>query len=244
MNCSYHQITLATTRCHQCARPLCPGCDHRVKGFTYCQECIVAGIERLQGTPHQAAMYSPVVTTEKSPALAVLLGLVPGLGMVYNGLIVRALVHFVVTAGLWTLADIFHFSLFNMAGFGYWIFSMIDSCRVAQRLNRGEDLSAEEAKLKQTLQDKTKIWGAGLIGLGALKMLHFAFSSRFMSGVFPVILIGFGIMLWRWSQSPSSSNKTAPITKEFPSQIPPPPIFFDPTAQDYSSVETRRFDVG
>ncbi len=203
----------------------------------------MAGIERLQGI-HQAATYSPVATTEKSPALAVLLGLVPGLGMVYNGLIVRALVHFVVTAGLWTLADIFHFSLFNVAGFGYWIFSMIDSCRVAQRLNRGEDLSAEEAKLKQTLQEKTKIWGAALIGLGILMTLHLAFSTRFMNLVLPLLLIGFGIALWKWSQTPNKSGKTAPITKEFPSQIPPPPVFFDPTAQDYSSVETRRFDVG
>ena len=184
------------------------------------------------------------VMTEKSSALAVLLGLIPGLGMVYNGLIVRALVHFVVTAGLWTLDDIFDFTLFSVAGFGYWVFSMIDSARVAQRLNRGEDLSAEEAKLKQTLQDKTKIWGAGLIGLGVLKVLHGVLSPRFMTGVFPVLLIAFGIMLWRWSQSPNSFSKTAPITKEFPSQIPPPPIYFDPTAQDYSSVETRRFDVG
>ncbi len=204
----------------------------------------MAGIERLQGNTQPMSYAASTVTTEKSPALAVLLGLIPGLGMVYNGLIVRALVHFVVTAGLWTLADIFHFSLFSFAGFGYWVFSMIDSCRVAQRLNRGEDLSAEEAKLKQTLQDKTKIWGAGLIGLGILKVLHGVFSPRFMTGVFPALLIAFGIMLWRWSQSPSSSSKTAPITKEFPSQIPPPPMFFDPTAQDYSSVETRRFDVG
>ena len=203
----------------------------------------MAGIERLQGKI-QPPMYLPTATAQKSPVLAVLLGLIPGLGMVYNGLIVRALVHFVVTAGLWTLADIFHFSLFSIAGFGYWVFSMIDSNRVAQRLNRGEDLSAEEAKLKQTLQDKTKIWGAGLIGLGVLKVLHGVLSQRFMTGVFPTLLIAFGIMLWRWSQSPSSSSKTAPITKEFPSQIPPPPMFFDPTAQDYSSVETRRFDVG
>ena len=203
----------------------------------------MAGIERLQGKI-QPAMYLPTATAQKSPVLAVLLGLIPGLGMVYNGLIVRALVHFVVTAGLWTLADIFHFSLFSMAGFGYWVFSMIDSNRVAQRLNRGEDLSAEEAKLKQTLQDKTKIWGAGLIGLGVLKVLHGVLSQRFMTGVFPALLIAFGIILWRWSQSPSSSSKTAPITKEFPTQIPPPPMFFDPTAQDYSSVETRRFDVG
>ncbi len=203
----------------------------------------MAGIERMQGNV-QSATYLPNSITQKSPGLAVLLGLIPGLGMVYNGLIVRALVHFVVTAGLWTLEDIFNFSLFNLAGFGYWIFSMIDSCRVAQRLNRGEDLSAEEAKLKQTLQEKTNIWGAALIGLGILMTLHLAFSARFMNWVFPMILIGLGVALWKWSQSPTKSSQTAPITKEFSPQIPPPPLFFDPTVQDYTSVETRRFDVG
>jgi hypothetical protein len=223
---------------------VCPGCDHRVKGFTYCQECIVAGIERLQGNAHAPMAYAVPATTHKSPGLAVLLGLIPGLGMIYNGLIVRALVHFVVTAGLWTLEDVFDFMLFDLAGIGYWIYSMIDTARVANRLNCGEDLNVEEEKLKQILQEKTKIWGAGLIGLGALMTMHQMFSDRFMSWVFPVLLVGFGIMLWKISSRQISAAKTAPITKEFPSQLPPPPIFFDPTAQDYSSVETRRFDVG
>src|SRR5438477_12583768 len=48
MNCNYHQKNAATVQCSQCARPLCLACDHRIRGFSFCQDCIVAGVEMLR----------------------------------------------------------------------------------------------------------------------------------------------------------------------------------------------------
>jgi hypothetical protein len=48
MYCSYHAKNPAVVQCNQCARWLCPACDHRVRGFPFCQDCIVAGVELLR----------------------------------------------------------------------------------------------------------------------------------------------------------------------------------------------------
>src|ERR1051326_124415 len=38
MYCSYHAKNPAVVQCNQCARGLCPACDHRVRGFRFCQD--------------------------------------------------------------------------------------------------------------------------------------------------------------------------------------------------------------
>ena len=48
MYCGYHAKNPAVVQCNQCARWLCPACDHRVRGFPFCQDCIVAGVELLR----------------------------------------------------------------------------------------------------------------------------------------------------------------------------------------------------
>ena len=41
MSCAYHLTNRAVVQCSRCGRPLCPACDHRIRGFPYCQDCIV-----------------------------------------------------------------------------------------------------------------------------------------------------------------------------------------------------------
>ena len=47
MNCAYHIHNPAVVNCNGCGKPLCPACDHRIKGFPYCQDCIVMGVDLL-----------------------------------------------------------------------------------------------------------------------------------------------------------------------------------------------------
>jgi TM2 domain-containing membrane protein YozV len=55
---------------------------------------------------------------EKSPLIALLLGLVPGVGAAYNGQNIKALTHFLAVAGLWVLADVFGMPLEIAFGLG------------------------------------------------------------------------------------------------------------------------------
>lgn len=238
MNCFYHQVTLANTRCRSCGHPLCPACDHRVKGFTYCQDCIVAGVEsRIAGAPPLHPMQI------KSPGIAAFLNLIPGLGSAYNGLIIKALVHFAVVVGLWEVNDLFDSLLFGWAGFAFYVYSIFTAFQDAKRLNAGADLSGEEESLKRILHEKTNVWGTGLIGIGALAILRNFIPYQFVSRLWPLLLIAFGgylLMLYRRQPQTRITNQ---LSQEYRAEIPPPVISFDPVARDYTQAETRRFDV-
>jgi hypothetical protein len=236
MNCFHHQVTLANTRCQACAHPLCPACDHRVKGYTYCQDCIVAGVEGRIGQPQ------PRHYEAKSPGVAALLGLIPGLGSAYNGLVIKALVHFAVIVGLWELNDLFNSALFGWGGFAAYAYSIFNAFQDAKRLNRGENLSGEEERLKRILREKTNVWGTGLIGIGVLTILRWVLPNPYIARLWPLLLIGFGVyLLFMYRREPK-----AKITNELPHEFQPERpsvISFDPIAQDYTQAETRRFDV-
>lgn len=238
MNCFYHQVTLANIRCRACTRPLCPACDHRVKGFTYCQDCIVAGVEGRNSNAQPPRNFEI-----KSPGLAALLSLIPGLGSAYNGLIIKALVHFAVIVGLWEISDLFHSKLFGWGGFAFYVYSMFNAFQDAKRLNSGADLSGEEAKLKQILREKTNVWGTGLIGIGALAILRWILPYSFISGLWPLLLIGLGIYLLFMYRHEAKPRVTNDLSQEFRAEMPPPVISFDPVAHDYTQAETRRFDA-
>lgn len=237
MNCFYHQVTLANTRCKACARPLCPACDHRVKGFTYCQDCIVAGVEGMKtgAVPHRFAEV-------KSPGIAAFLSLIPGLGSAYNGLIVKALVHFAVVVGLWELNDLFDSLLFGWAGFAFYVYSIFNAFQDAKRLNAGADLSGEEAELKRLLHEKTNVWGTGLIGIGALALLRWVLPYPFVAKLWPVLLIGLGVYLLQLYRRAPKTKITNQLSQEYRAEMPPV-ISFDPVARDYTQAETRRLDA-
>ena len=69
MNCAYHSVNAAVVNCNGCGKPFCPACDHRIKGFPFCQDCIVAGVEMLRNRGNGAS-YVPLVKKQTSPFLA------------------------------------------------------------------------------------------------------------------------------------------------------------------------------
>ncbi|MFN0109671.1 MAG: hypothetical protein ACKVZH_12520 [Blastocatellia bacterium] len=195
MKCTYHPTNLASARCSSCDKHLCPACDHRIKGYPYCQDCIVAGVEMLRQKDSTQAR--PSQGEGKSPVLAVLLGLLPGLGAAYNGQPVKALVHFITTAGLWTLVDVFHSTLqvtCALASFAMYVYSLYDAFRSAQRHRNGIDLGAEDEQLRQFMRARTNLWGGLLIVVGALTTFHIAFPVK-TSRFWPLLLVAAGIYL-------------------------------------------------
>ncbi|MGH9754527.1 MAG: B-box zinc finger protein [Blastocatellia bacterium] len=199
MNCVFHPINAAIARCSACERPLCHACDHRIKGIPCCQDCIVAGIETLRRNagagPH--IVHQIGRNEEKSPLIALLLGLFPGVGAAYNGQNIKALAHFLAVVGLWVLADIFGMPLgiaLGLGGVGFYFYSIYDAFQSAQRLRRGEDVRVEDERLKLFLQQRMNLFGALLIGVGALAMLNF-WIPNLLHRVWPVLLIIAGAYL-------------------------------------------------
>jgi len=135
MNCAYHSQNVAVVQCNGCGKPLCPTCDHRIKGFPYCQDCIVQGVDLLRNQSN-SKNYAPFVKKRTSPLVAALLSMLcPGLGAAYNGQTVKALVYFAVFVGLFQMAVLTGGTALFVFGFiGMWFFAALDAWRTAQMI--------------------------------------------------------------------------------------------------------------
>lgn len=176
---------------------------------------------------------------EKKPLIALLLGLLPGVGAAYNGQNIKALTHFLAVAGLWVLADIFGMPLeivLGLGGVGFYIYSIYDAFQSAQRLRRGEDISVEDENLKVFLQQRMNLFGALLIGVGALAMLNFWIPNT-LQRIWPVMLIIAGAyLLWSYY-----NGRPAPQSETAYRSTPPSAIMssLDPGARDLASNQYR-----
>ena len=198
MICAYHGQNVAVVNCNGCGKPLCPTCDHRIKGFPYCQDCIVSGVELLRNSNQLS--YIPIVKRQTSPIIATLLSFVcPGLGAAYNGQTSKALVYFAVFVGLFQMAVLTSgMPLFVLGFMGMWLFAALDAWRTARLLQSGVTPNGAEDFIVQRFSDNPKLWGVVLTVLGFTFVFQTFFNFRFlMKFILPVLLIGLGIYFLR-----------------------------------------------
>lgn len=194
IRCAYHGMNLAAAQCTSCTRPLCAVCDHRIRGFPFCQDCIVAGVELLQ----QRSRFTAMPTGRRtSPVFALLLSLlVPGLGAAYNGQTSKALVHFAIFASFFevTLMTSETTSLILGLGFiGAWLFAAIDAYRTAQLIRAGLAPSTETDAIARSLYGHSLAWAVVLTALGTLFVLHMLFGVRLpIRELLPIVMVGLG----------------------------------------------------
>ena len=104
MNCANHPDLSVAAYCQNCGKPLCAQCVRSISGVIYCEPCLAAKL----GVPGAAANPAPGVPVSPdfdgpNPALAFALGFIPGVGAMYNGQFIKALIHvlvFVVLIGI------------------------------------------------------------------------------------------------------------------------------------------------
>ena len=221
MYCTYHQKNPAVVQCNRCARPLCPACDHRIRGFPFCQDCIVAGVELLrQQSPSEV---SRVVRRRSSPFVATLLSFVPGLGAAYNGQTSKAIVHFAIFASFFQMAvmtDGVHF--FVLGVLGTWLFAAVDACRTAQLMRAGLTPEAEEDVIARRLYGNPFAWGVTLIVIGSIFLLHTLVGVQLpIRELLPVALVALGAyMLFDYIRRRKASDRVV----RFDSRMPPPSV--------------------
>lgn len=208
MNCSYHIENVAVVNCNGCGQPLCPSCDHRIKGFPYCQNCIVEGVELLRN--RQSMAYVPIVRKQTSPFIATVLSLFcPGLGAAYNGQTSKALIHFLVFIGLFQMAILSGgMAVFVLGFIGMWLYAALDSWRTAQMIRSGVTPNSAEDVLVQRFSGNAKLWGIVLtiIGVSFVLQTLFNFNQVLTRFILPLLFIGLGIHLLRSYLSKSNDS--------------------------------------
>lgn len=170
MHCSYHPSNAALARCASCARPLCAVCDHRIKGYPYCQDCIVLGVDYLSRSYRAAAH-----PKNKAWLAAFCAFLFPGLGAIYNRQNVKAFAHFITIIGLLQLSGFLIFKgLLQLSGVGFYFYSIFDAYRTAQQIAQGESAERLEARFKQSMVRRAPAIGLILIVAGLISVIQIA----------------------------------------------------------------------
>jgi hypothetical protein len=219
MYCSYHTSHAARVQCASCARALCAACDHRIKGYPYCQDCIVTGIENLSRRG-----YSNEPPPRRHARVAALCAVLPGMGAVYNRQNIKAVVHFVAIIGLIQLTHVRVLSgVFALAAILFYAYSIIDAYRTAQLIATGESPEADEERFKRSLVKRAPVVGVVLIISGLLLVIQLVRPLAFITyaRLLPVALIILGgYLLTRYFKRKREDD----YGRDYPKQPPYPLI--------------------
>ncbi|MCB1033155.1 MAG: hypothetical protein KDD47_04900 [Acidobacteria bacterium] len=115
----------------------------------------------------------PAPAMRKSPGLAVVLSMFPGLGHVYCGLYSRALMFFAAFVGSIQMIGSAGAPMFGLALAFFWLFGVVDAYRQATLMNLGyaTDLGIARAPQAGKPGQEILITGVVLFSLGLLELL-------------------------------------------------------------------------
>jgi B-box zinc finger/Domain of unknown function (DUF5668) len=163
MNCANHPDRERIAFCQNCGKPLCQECARTVGTAVFCEPCLAA---RLAGPPPPVGgAYPPPPASgtysfsgsdtgfnynvagaippaplpgEPNPILAALLGIIPGVGAMYNGQYAKGIVHLIVFAILITLAD--EHGIFGIFIAGWVVYQILEAHHTARARRDGTPL--------------------------------------------------------------------------------------------------------
>jgi TM2 domain-containing membrane protein YozV len=220
MKCANHVEVDSVAFCGVCGKPICGECRKEVRGASYCESCLV---ERLQPANPSAAKNG--ATGAPIPGLALALGLIPGVGAIYNGQVLKAIAQVLIFGSLIGIGDRVSGSaegLFGLATAVFYFYMVIDSYQTAKRKKLGmpvqEWFGLGDTKLN------APVGAALLIGLGTLFLLDNLGIEVFsmLGRIWPVGLIVLGVLMLK-KRARSNGGGTSP-----PSLFPPEPPKQDP----------------
>lgn len=169
MNCYKHPEAAAVAFCRTCGKPLCQVCQRPVQGTIVCDE----------HAPQQIVTPPPApLATGSSPGLAFVLGLIPGVGAIYNGQYAKGIVHVVIFGLLISIVNSNSAHglepLFGLL-IAIWYFYMpFEAAHTARKRQLGEPVD-EFSSILPLKNYRTGRFPAGpvvLIGLGILFLLN------------------------------------------------------------------------
>jgi TM2 domain-containing membrane protein YozV len=132
MDCANHSGVSSTAFCQNCGKPLCQACVRSAPGGQiFCEPCMTA----WQSAQHP--FVAPPIG-EPNPAVAAVLGIIPGVGAMYNGQFIKGFVHVFIFAVLITLAS--HHGIFGLFIPAWILYQSFEAYHVAKARRDGTPL--------------------------------------------------------------------------------------------------------
>src|SRR5205823_10982458 len=179
MNCVNHADVPNVAFCIRCGRALCNACIHNVRGSVYCEACLGDAVEGKT-----AAAAPPPPSTKKevvagtNPGAAFVLGLIPGVGAIYNGEFVKAAVHVLIFGTLISFSEFGPQPLVGLMIAAFVFYMPFEAYYTAKkrklRAEQGLELETPIDRLQQQFGDvkDRELWsGVVLIVIGGIYLL-------------------------------------------------------------------------
>jgi hypothetical protein len=131
MECVNHSGVTASAYCQSCGKALCVGCVRNAAGGQIlCEPCWTAW-QNFQ-PPLAAPSSGP------NPSTAAVLGVIPGVGAMYNGQFLKGLIHVVIFAVLVSAAHVY--GIFGLFIAAWVLYQSFEAFHTARALRDGEPL--------------------------------------------------------------------------------------------------------
>jgi TM2 domain-containing membrane protein YozV len=226
MNCFYHAEAPNTAFCIRCGHALCNECIRNVRGSVYCDSCLGDIVEgKAAGPTGGAGQSNPSNPSNQSsegnkryvhdtlvggtnPGAAFALGLIPGVGAIYNGEFVKAAIHILIFGTLVSLADATDAAVFNLATAAFYFYMPFEAYYTAKKRKLGAEgimLETPIDRLQQqfgSMRDRELWGGIALVVLGGLYLLGNldVFDLHRIARLWPVVLVVLGVWLLKKHQ--------------------------------------------
>lgn len=192
MKCAKHPEIDSIAFCGHCGRALCAECKHEVRGMIYCEDCLAARLSAPGLPPFMGPGAGP------SPGVALALGFIPGVGAIYNGQIVKAIIQVLLFGSLIALSNRVPGPMDTIFGLGaaaFYFYMVIDSYQTARAKAFGQPV--QEWFGLGEVKMNAPIGAAVLIGIGVLFLLdNFGVHVfQHIGKLWPLLLIAVGVML-------------------------------------------------
>jgi hypothetical protein len=216
MNCENHPEVPAAAYCRTCGKPVCDACRRDAFGTVFCAEHMPAPaaaappVNPIPPPGYSASVVMPPppgarpVYADVSPPLALLLGLIPGVGAIYNGQYAKGLVHAIIWGILMSMANSeaargFE-PMFGMLVAAWWAYMAFEAYHTARRRRAGEAVDEYSSLLDlHGRKSQAPVAGIVLILLGVLMLLHTLgwLDMEYVRRWWPALLIVAGaFLLW------------------------------------------------
>jgi len=195
MKCAVHPDVDAAGFCRHCGKPMCAQCTREVSETLYCEQCLAGLLAPLQPERQHER-------TDSHPGVALALGFIPGLGAVYNGEYVKALIHVAIFGGLIAAlsSDLSsgYEAFFGIVLSCFYLYMPMEAYRVARAHRSGAPEPIPTAPISEgALAIRTPVAAVVLILLGVLFLLaNLGLLQReWFAKAWPVGLIVLGVWI-------------------------------------------------
>jgi len=243
--CANHPETQAAAYCRECGKPLCGLCRMDQAGAVFCADHAApysapAATQAAPPPPYtppapyptpspyaaSSPYTDPLANSQGSPALALILGTIPGVGAIYNGQYAKGLIHAVIFGLLITIVSqggengVLAPLIGILIGV-WWFYMLLEAYHTARKRHLG--IPVDEFSSLVNLHGARSGAPAGaviLIGLGGLLLLQTSglISMERILRFWPLALIGVGIYML-YARSSQGNDVNAPHNTAAP--MPP-----------------------